>query len=57
MRPAGATNTKWSIADVDRIARGYASGLSIEQICELLKGTKQESTIEEIRELLRQVRK
>jgi hypothetical protein len=57
MRPAGATNTKWSIGDVDRIARLSLSGMSTEQICADLEGTELESTPEEIEELVRDARR
>lgn len=54
MRPAGATNFKWSMADVDRIARYSVSGMSIDQICAALAGTKFASEPEEIEDLVGQ---
>lgn len=57
MRPAGATNLKWSMADVDRVARLSISGMSIDQICADLAGTELESTQEEIEELVAAARR
>lgn len=55
MRTAGANNFKWSMADVDRITRYSISGMSIEQICAAVAGTRLKSEPEEIEDILRQV--
>lgn len=56
MRAAGELNLKWSMADVDRIARCAVSGMSVDQICADLVDTDLESTPEEIDGLLAQIR-
>jgi hypothetical protein len=56
VRAAGELNLKWSMADVDRVARFSISGMSTDQICAALAGTRLESTPQEIDGLLAQIR-
>lgn len=57
MRPAGATNFKWSMADVDFVVGLARSGRTTSEIVERLAGTRNgggrriEATPDEIREL------
>lgn len=45
-------NFKWSVADVDNILRGASKGMSVLDICNALKGSRLESTPEEIMKLV-----
>lgn len=50
-------NLKWTVEDIDRLARFALSGLSVEKICSILEGTRLESTPEEIERLLPDIRR
>jgi hypothetical protein len=51
MRPAGATNLKWSMADIDFLVGLARSGRTAAEICERVSGRGIIASPEEIREL------